>query len=358
LAARRASAASSAKSRGRSSRRCAAGLDERNAITPADIFGRPASRFAGAADRPFDHAAVDEAQDLGVAEARFLGAPAGGRPDGLFFTGDLGQRIFQQPFSWKSLGIDVRGRSFTLRVNHRASQQIRSHADRLLPQSVSDVDGNAESRRGTVSVFSGPAPDVPVFATREAERAAVAAWIGERLREGCRPHELAVFVRSPAQLTRAEAALGPAQARSVVVTEEIEAEAGSIALCTMHLAKPLGQCQRLPRQAEKQPAGIRGHRPAIEGGFHPAAGKSFKVKAIRVTLAGLRGISGLQFRYLVQERFRRFSMHITSVRNPGWRRSLRQPRLAQAFAQMPGVGVELERLPGHELGDRKIGCDA
>jgi YD repeat-containing protein len=239
LAARRASAASSAKSRGRSSSRCAAGLDERNAVTPADIFGRPASRFAGAADRPFDHAAVDEAQDLGVAEARFLGAPAGGRPDGLFFTGDLGQRIFQQPFSWKSLGIDVRGRSFTLRVNHRASQQIRSHADRLLPQSVSDVDGNAESRRGTVSVFSGPAPDVPVFATREAERAAVAAWNGERLREGCRPHELAVFVRSPAQLTRAEAALGPAQARSVVVTEEIEAEAGSIALCTMHLAKGL-----------------------------------------------------------------------------------------------------------------------
>uniref|UniRef100_UPI00359C8B42 hypothetical protein n=1 Tax=Salmonella enterica TaxID=28901 RepID=UPI00359C8B42 len=83
--------------------------------------------------RPFDYAVVDEAQDLGVAEARFLAALTGEWPDGLFFAGDLGQRIFQQPFSWKALGLDVRGRSFTLRINYRTSHQIRSHADRLLP---------------------------------------------------------------------------------------------------------------------------------------------------------------------------------------------------------------------------------
>jgi hypothetical protein len=39
----------------------------------------------------------------------------------LFFAGDLGQRIFQQPFSWKSLGVDIRGRSRTLRINYRTS---------------------------------------------------------------------------------------------------------------------------------------------------------------------------------------------------------------------------------------------
>jgi hypothetical protein len=43
---------------------------------------------------------------------RFLGALSGAKPDGLFFTADLGQRIFQQPFSWKALGLDVRGHSF------------------------------------------------------------------------------------------------------------------------------------------------------------------------------------------------------------------------------------------------------
>ena len=33
------------------------------------------------------------------------------------FAGDLGQRIFQQPFSWKSLGVDIRGRARTLHIN-------------------------------------------------------------------------------------------------------------------------------------------------------------------------------------------------------------------------------------------------
>jgi hypothetical protein len=45
---------------------------------------------------------------------RFFAALGGDRPNALFFAGDLGQRIFQQPFSWKSLGVDIRGRSRTL----------------------------------------------------------------------------------------------------------------------------------------------------------------------------------------------------------------------------------------------------
>jgi len=44
----------------------------------------------------------------------------------------LGQRLFPQPFSWKSLDVDIRGRSRTRRVNYRTSHRIRSQADRLL----------------------------------------------------------------------------------------------------------------------------------------------------------------------------------------------------------------------------------
>ena len=89
---------------------------------------------------------VDEAQDVGIAELRFLAALGDRRPDSLFFTGDLGQRIFQQPFSWKALGVDIRGRSQTLTINYRTSHQIRTAADRLLPSSLADVDGNTEHR--------------------------------------------------------------------------------------------------------------------------------------------------------------------------------------------------------------------
>ncbi len=87
---------------------------------------------------------MDEAQDISIAQLRFLAALGGSRPNALFFSGDLGQRIFQQPFSWKALGVDVRGRSKTLRVNYRTSHQIREQADRLLGPEITDVDGNRE----------------------------------------------------------------------------------------------------------------------------------------------------------------------------------------------------------------------
>jgi len=72
------------------------------------------------------------------------------------FGGDLGQRIFQQPFSWKELGVDIRGRSTRLRINYRTSHQIRNQADRLLDPELSDVDGVTEDRRGTIEDVEVP----------------------------------------------------------------------------------------------------------------------------------------------------------------------------------------------------------
>jgi hypothetical protein len=214
-------------------------LAERKSVTWSGIFGQLTQDLAGGAKSPFDFVVIDEAQDLGIAEARFFSAIGAARPNALFFAGDLGQRIFQQPFSWKSLGIDVRGRSYPLRINYRTSHQIRSHADGLLPNAIGDVDGNAESRRGTVSVFDGPPPSVQVCANGEAEQKTVAAWIAARVREGYRPEEIGVFVRSDAQLERARAAVTAAGASPVELTDQIEPTGGHLAISTMHLAKGL-----------------------------------------------------------------------------------------------------------------------
>jgi superfamily I DNA/RNA helicase len=216
-----------------------AGLAERKAVTWSGVFGRLAAHYGATENRPFDFAVVDEAQDISVAEARFLAALVSHRPDGLFFAGDLGQRIFQQPFSWKSLGIDVRGRSHTLRINYRTSHQIRAQADRLLPPNISDVDGNAESRRGTISVFNGPAPEICTFDTATEESEAVGHWLADRLKEGCQPHEVGLFVRTGEQLKRARAAIKIAGASGVELSDKVEAEAGKVAISTMHLAKGL-----------------------------------------------------------------------------------------------------------------------
>jgi hypothetical protein len=165
------------------------GLAERRVVSWADLFGNVTDHVTTAEKSRFDFVVVDEAQDVGVAELRFLAALGSGRIDGLFFAGDLGQRIFQQPFSWRSLGVDVRGRSYTLRINYRTSHQIRARADRLLPRSVSDVDGNEEDRRGTISVFNGLPPAIEVLADQDEEAEVVGRWLGDRLAEGIRPEE-------------------------------------------------------------------------------------------------------------------------------------------------------------------------
>lgn len=219
--------------------RVAAGLKAKGLVSPSGLFSRLAAHLATVKQPPFEFVVVDEAQDLSVGQLRFLAALGGGRPQSLFFTGDLGQRIFQQPFSWKALSIDIRGRSRTLRINYRTSHQIRGMADRLLGAEVADVDGNVEQRRGTISVFNGPVPILEVVATVQAEAEAVGRWLAARTAEGMKPHEVGVFVRSPAQLDRAKAAVGRAGLAVKVLDDRADVTSGSAAVGTMHLAKGL-----------------------------------------------------------------------------------------------------------------------
>jgi mRNA-degrading endonuclease RelE of RelBE toxin-antitoxin system len=214
-------------------------LKSQGLITYAGIFNGLATHYQSSQHPPFDFIVVDEAQDINVPQLKFLASLSGNRPNGLFFAGDLGQRIFQQPFSWKSLGVDVRGRSKTLRINYRTSHQIRMQADKLLGPELADVDGLAETRKGTVSVFNGPIPTIETFDTSESEIEAVAAWLKERLDNGLHPEEIGVFVRSESQLSRAKAALDAAELTYKILDQKVDTAFGSVSLCTMHLAKGL-----------------------------------------------------------------------------------------------------------------------
>lgn len=203
------------------------------------IFGKVAAHFSGQDRKPFSHIIVDEAQDLGVPELRMLAAIAGQNSDALFFAGDLGQRIFQEPFSWKALGVDIRGRSRTLKVNYRTSHQIRQTVDRLLPQLVRDVDGNEEDRRGTVSVFNGPDPDVRILNDSNQENEEVAIWVRGLIDEGIEPNEIGIFVRSNNELQRARTAVKLAGQTQMELSDRVEERDGRISIGTMHLAKGL-----------------------------------------------------------------------------------------------------------------------
>jgi superfamily I DNA/RNA helicase len=219
--------------------RVATALRERKLKTRAGVFQALATSIASGRRPPFDFAVVDEAQDISVTQLRFFAALGADRPNALFFAGDLGQRIFQTPFSWRSLGVDIRGRSRTLRVNYRTSHQIRQQADRLLGPEISDVDGNRESRRDAISVFNGPPPSVRTFATEQEEIEAVSAWLTERLREGVQASEIGIFVRSASELPRAQAAADKAGLAFRILDEKLASSGDMASIGAMHLAKGL-----------------------------------------------------------------------------------------------------------------------
>jgi superfamily I DNA/RNA helicase len=112
-------------------------------------------------------------------------------------------------------------------------------ADRLLGPEVADVDGNVDDRRGTVSVFNGPNPDIRVFDTIEEETDAVAAWLKDRHSERVVPHEIGIFVRSAAQIERAKIAALHSGIPFKILDDHMETTTGKMSISSMHLAKGL-----------------------------------------------------------------------------------------------------------------------
>lgn len=206
-------------------------IRDRHALTLNDVYYHLAGSDAET-PAPYDMIVADEAQDISPAQLTWLGSVAGTKPNGLFFAGDIGQRIFRQPFSWSALGVDVRGRSRVLRVNYRTSHQIRTHADRLLDPTLTDPDGEQEDRTGTISLFTGPDPEVKTAESREEEIRIVGEWLHDTVTEtGAQPAETGIIVRSDRELDRARAAA--AELANLVGQEFVPA------VVTMHEAKGL-----------------------------------------------------------------------------------------------------------------------
>ena len=129
-----------------------AGLAARKLLTSAGLFTRLAQATAASRHPPYDFAVVDEAQDFSIAHLRFFAALGGTRPNALFFAGDLGQRIFQLPFSWKvrrGFRQIYRSKGERLRLRHHFK------ADLALDFTPADKDRmrglSAKAREGTLS---------------------------------------------------------------------------------------------------------------------------------------------------------------------------------------------------------------
>ncbi|MCB1157423.1 MAG: ATP-dependent helicase [Leptospiraceae bacterium] len=214
-------------------------IKEKKLLTSAELFYQLSLKMEEVNNPPYHHIIVDEAQDIHPMELKFLASMVREQQDSLFFAGDLGQRIFGQPFSWKSCGVDIIGRSKNLKINYRTSHQIRNQADRLLGNEISDVDGNVEKRIGTVSLFNGPYPEIKIFDSKKEEQSYVTDWIKDTLKKGLNPEEIGIFVRTEKELERASSALEKEGLKFKILTKKVETTGGYISLSTMHLAKGL-----------------------------------------------------------------------------------------------------------------------
>ena len=216
-----------------------AALERKGLVTWSELCRLAAELLRdGIVTSPYDAVIVDEAQDLGPQELRLLAALAGDGPNGLTLVGDGGQRIYGRPISLKPLGIDVRGRSYVLRLNYRTTAQIRRFAESILGDTADDLDGGRDDRRRVRNLVGGPEPALRGFAEADAQHGYVVEQIERLLRDGLQPEEIAVFARKKDLLEPLKARLRQAGQHYHVLSSGDGAGAG-INLATMHRAKGL-----------------------------------------------------------------------------------------------------------------------
>jgi UvrD/REP helicase N-terminal domain/UvrD-like helicase C-terminal domain len=215
------------------------GLDRSGHATWGEVCDRLRHIIDDETARPFRHAIVDEAQDLGPRELRLVASLTAPGPRALFFAGDIGQRIYRWPFPWLAAGVDVRGRAQRLRVNYRTSAEIHRFSDTLLPAKLADVDGEEETRQ-TISVLRGPEPEIVAGQSVDDEIAALARWLRDLRARDIGPGQIAIFGRTRQVVReRAELALAQAGLTGRWLAPDSDLATDAVAIGTMYAAKGL-----------------------------------------------------------------------------------------------------------------------
>jgi hypothetical protein len=209
---------------------------------PSHILLRKAEEAvrSGRVAKGWDAVIVDEVQDLSAPALRFLAAVAATGGGSLMVVGDGGQRIYRSPFSLKSVGIDVRGRSKVLKLNYRNTRQIQQAADLILAGKVDDLDDLPDDRKGTLSPLGGPVPVLKGLATQALHDEALVSEGRRLLGMGLAPREIAVFARTGDGARAVQQILQGARIACDALDKDTDLSAISgVNVGTMHRAKGL-----------------------------------------------------------------------------------------------------------------------
>ena len=189
---------------------------------------------------PYRAVVVDESQDFHPEEWKLIRALVPGGGNDLFLVGDAHQRIYGRKVTLKDCGVLVQGRSSSLKINYRTTEQIRNWSMALLQGiDVDDLDGEKDREEGYKSLLSGAAPEVRKFATAEEEGAFLVETVKEMLKHK-QPEEICLVARTGKLLTeRYQPLLKAAKVASVVLEKKNDPGESGVRLGTMHRVKGL-----------------------------------------------------------------------------------------------------------------------
>lgn len=187
-------------------------------------------------ERPYERVIADEAQDFGPGELRLLRALSAPGTNDVFLASDANQRIFKPYTPPVRAGLEVRGRSVTLRVNYRLTDQIR----RLAESVISGKQECDEVTVTSVSLLRGVEPEVKVLPRVNAEVEAVRDWLKHLVANGYRPGEIAIFARRKDILKdRVQQAVKSANLESFNLESDDAPPSNRVAIGTFHRCKGL-----------------------------------------------------------------------------------------------------------------------
>lgn len=187
--------------------------------------------------RPFNHALVDEGQDLGPTHWQFLRSLVAEGPDDLFIAEDSHQRIYGHRVVLGRYGIKIVGHSQRLRLNYRTTaQNLRYAVSVLSGTDFVNLEEQAEDASDYRSARTGPTPRLLQTASLGDELDQAAAVVGEWLNEDVTAETIGILVRTEQAGEQLVRALEERHVPSRFVPDR-SLPAGKPVVMTMHRAK-------------------------------------------------------------------------------------------------------------------------
>lgn len=209
------------------------------ALELVDVSNHGFNRFRGVL--------CDEVQDLSQLEVALLGklsTPSAefvaNAENGLFLAGDGAQTIYKRGFVLRRLGIDISGRSVSLRKNYRNTHEILTAAFGLVDKyEFADVDEESVAR-----------PSAPEFAKRRGARplilrcssprdeaVAVARAVKSLIAMGQTPGQICVVGPSVRMREEVQRALNELEVRFANLQHDVDYESDRVKISTIESAK-------------------------------------------------------------------------------------------------------------------------